>query len=103
MPALYSSLNLHEIYHLKNLIEAEGIRCQIKNELLSRLAGEIPFIECAPQLWLLDERDRERATRIVSDFGRVAAAGPAWQCPNCGETLEGQFSHCWHCGAQRPQ
>lgn len=103
MPALYSSLNLHEIYHLKNLIEAEGIRCQIKNELLSRLAGEIPFTECAPQLWLLDERDRERALRIVGDFGRGAAAGPAWKCPSCGETLEGQFSECWHCGAQRPQ
>ena len=103
MQPLYSSLNLHEIYHLKNLLEAEGIRCHIKNELLSRLAGEIPFTECAPQLWLQDERDLERALRTVSDFGRAASAGPPWQCPNCGETLEDQFSACWHCGTQRPQ
>ena len=102
MQPLYSSLNLHEIYHLKNLLEAEGVRCQIKNELLGRLAGEIPFTECAPQLWLLDERDLERAARILSDFGRAAAAGPSWQCPSCNETLESQFSACWHCGAQRP-
>ena len=102
MQPLYSSLNLHEIYHLKNLLEAEGVRCQIKNELLSRLAGEIPFTECAPQLWLLDERDLEQAVRIVRDFRRGVVAGPPWQCPNCGETLEGQFSACWHCGAQRP-
>jgi hypothetical protein len=103
MQPLFSSLNLLEVHHLKNLLEAEGIRCHIKNELLSRLAGEIPFTECAPQLWLLDERDLERARRVVADFGRGAAAGPPWQCKNCGEALEGQFSACWHCGAPRSE
>ena len=103
MHLLYRSLNLHEIYHLKNLLEAEDIRCHIRNELLSRLAGEIPFTECAPQLWLLDERDLERARRIVADIGRSAVAKPPWQCPDCGEPLEGQFSACWHCGAPRPE
>jgi hypothetical protein len=103
MQLLYSSLNLHEVHHLKNLLEAEGIRCHIRNELLSRLAGEIPFTECAPQLWLHDGRDLERAQRIVADFGRVPAALPNWQCPNCSEMLEGQFSACWHCGAVRPE
>ena len=98
---LYSSLNLHEIHHLKNLLETEGIHCHIKNELLSRLSGEIPFTECAPQLWLRDERDLDRARQIVSDFGRDPAAAPNWRCPECGETLEGQFSACWHCGAWR--
>lgn len=101
MQLLYSSLKLHEIYHLKNLLETEGIRCQIRNELLSRLAGEIPFTECAPQLWLLDERDLERARAIVMDFGCGAVTSPAWRCPNCREPLEGQFSACWHCGAAR--
>jgi Putative prokaryotic signal transducing protein len=103
MQPLYSSLNLLEVHHLKNLLEAEGIRCHIKNELLSRLAGEIPFTECAPQLWLMDERDLDQAKRIVADFGRGAVAKPTWECPNCGEALEGQFSACWHCGALRPE
>lgn len=101
MYLLYSSLKLFEVHHLKNLLEAEGIRCQIRNELLSRLAGEIPFTECAPELWLLEERDLELARRIVTDFGSVTVAGPPWQCPNCGEALEGQFSACWHCGNAR--
>jgi hypothetical protein len=103
MQLLFSSLNLHEVHHLKNLLEVEGIHCHIKNELLSRLAGEIPFTECAPQLWLLDERDLERAKRVVADSGRAALAKPPWQCPDCGEALEGQFSACWHCGAPRPE
>jgi hypothetical protein len=103
MQPLFSSLNLLEVHHLKNLLEAEGIRCHIKNELLSRLAGEIPFTECAPQLWLLNERDIERARQVVADFGRGALAKPPWQCLDCGEALEGQFSACWHCGAPRPE
>ena len=101
MQLLYSSLNLHEIHHLRNLLEIEGIHCQIKNEMLSRLAGEIPFTECAPQLWLQDERDLERAKQVLKEFGRGGAAAPTWQCPNCNEMLEGQFSACWHCGALR--
>jgi hypothetical protein len=103
MQLLFSSLNLLEVHHLKNLLEAEGIRCHIKNELLSRLAGEIPFTECAPQLWLRDERDLERAKRIMTDSNRGAVAKPPWQCPSCGEALEGQFSACWHCGALRQE
>ena len=103
MQLLYSSLNLHEIHHLKNLLQAEGIRCHVRNELLSRLAGEIPFTECAPELWLQDPRDLERARQVVTDFGRSAVNSPAWLCRNCGETLEGQFSACWHCGAERPR
>lgn len=103
MQLLYSSLKLLEVHHLKNLLEAEGIRCQIRNELLSRLAGEIPFTECAPELWLLDERELARARQIVTDFDRGPVTGPPWQCSSCGETLEGQFSACWHCGAPRPE
>ena len=102
MRLLYSSLKLFEVHHLKNLLEAEGIRCHIRNELLSRLAGEIPFTECAPELWLLDERDLEHARRIVAEFDRAAVAAPPWQCPGCGEALEGQFSACWRCGTLRP-
>jgi len=103
MRLLYSSLKLLEVHHLKNLLEAEGIRCHLKNELLSRLAGDIPFTECAPELWLLDDRDFDRAKRIVVDFDRAPVAGPSWRCPECGEALEGQFSACWRCGAPRPQ
>jgi len=26
-----------------------------------------------------------------------------WRCANCGESIEGQFTDCWHCGAGRPK
>jgi len=63
MRPLIASLDSLEIHHLKNVLEAEGIRCFLKNELLARLAGEIPFTECALELHLRDEADRWRAER----------------------------------------
>lgn len=98
---LFVSLNLHEIHHLRNLLEAEGVPCQILNEGLSTLAGEVPFIECAMQLWLKDERDRARAEEVLRRFRfGLPPALPPWRCV-CGEELEGQFSACWNCGAVR--
>lgn len=100
MTPLFTSLNLHEVYHLKNLLAAEGIATVIKNELLSRLAGEIPFTECAPQLCLLRETDRLPAEEILAALRRGLLQGPAWTCAHCAETSEGQFSNCWKCGTE---
>jgi hypothetical protein len=101
MRLLVSSLDLLEIHHLKNMLEAEGIRCWVKNELLVRLAGEIPFTECALELHLVHERDRQRAELVLDAWRRPPPAREAWRCARCGELLEGQFSSCWQCGAVR--
>jgi len=102
MRPLLTSLNLLEIHHLKNVLEQDGIRCWVKNELLSRLAGEIPFTECAIELHLAREDDRPRAEALLEAWRRAPPPGPAWTCGACGEQLEGQFSACWKCGAARP-
>ncbi|HKC42534.1 MAG TPA: DUF2007 domain-containing protein [Burkholderiales bacterium] len=102
MKPLLSSLNALEIHHLKNVLETEGIRCWIKNELLSRLAGEVPFVECAMELHLLREEDRARAEALLEAWRRGVPGGPPWTCAECGELLEGQFSACWKCGAPKP-
>jgi len=97
-----TSLDLLELHHLKNVLAEEGIACRIRNAMLSRLAGEIPFTECAAELHVLDERDRPRAEALVAAFRRApAAAGPPWACERCGESIEGQFTACWKCGLAR--
>ena len=103
MKPLFVSLRLHEIHHLKNLLQSAGIRCHIRNEALSSLAGEVPFAEVAMRLELEDESDRARAEALLREM--QSQAGPAaetWTCPRCGERLEAQFSACWSCGAERP-
>lgn len=101
MRPLLTSLNPLEIHHLKNVLEAEGIRCWVRNELLSRLAGEIPFLDCALELHLARESDRPRAEAILEAWRRPPPPAAAWTCRGCGEHIEGQFDACWKCGARR--
>lgn len=82
-------------------LRAAGIRCELRNTVLSGAMGEIPFLECAPQLWLADDADETRATAILDELRRPAT-GAAWRCTHCGETSEAQFGACWQCGATRP-
>jgi hypothetical protein len=98
---LLASLDSLEIHHLKNVLEAAGIRCWIRNELLARLAGEIPFTEVSLELHLVDESDRPRAEALREVWRRPPAPGPTWTCPGCGESIEGQFGACWNCGRGR--
>ncbi|MCL4799529.1 MAG: DUF2007 domain-containing protein [Burkholderiales bacterium] len=99
---LIASFDTLEVHHLKNVLETEGIRCYLRNELLTRLAGEIPFTECALELHLVDESDRWRAERILEDWrGAAPGAAPPWACDACGEQLEAQFTACWRCGRPR--
>lgn len=87
--------------HLAGALRAAGIDCEVRNTTLSGALGEIPFLECAPQIWLSDDRDETRARELLALLRRPPE-GDAWVCGTCGETLEPQFAQCWNCGASRP-
>ncbi len=100
MKRVYSSFNRVAAHHAKNVLEAEGIRAVVKNEFLSSAMGEIPPAECQTEVWVLSEEDAERAElALKSAFS--PKGGPPWKCPSCAETIEGQFTQCWRCGAYR--
>jgi Putative prokaryotic signal transducing protein len=99
MKRISSLQSLADIGHLRNVLEQAGIRCLIKNEQLSGAVGEIPFFECMPELWILDEADLPRAERLLEEFHAEPAAGLDWRCSDCGEQNERQFAACWRCGA----
>lgn len=85
----------------KELLASEGIQCLIRNEQLSTAMGEIPFVECFPELWVLDEETYPRARLLLDAWLKTPPAAEAWDCPGCGEKIDGQFTVCWSCGALR--
>jgi hypothetical protein len=87
--------------HFANALAAAGIRCEVRNTTLAGAIGDIPWLECAPQLWLLDDLDEGRARELLADLQRDVAGAP-WRCAACAEQIEPQFGACWKCGAARP-
>ncbi|MDH3317222.1 MAG: DUF2007 domain-containing protein [Gammaproteobacteria bacterium] len=103
MKRVYSSDNPLIVGHLKQVLEANHIACMTRNEYLLGGAGEIPPIECWPEIWVVEDFQQERARALVESVLALGAeAGANWHCCRCGEALEGQFTACWACGADRP-
>ncbi len=99
MKRLISHESLAHVGHVRNLLEQSGIACVVKNEQLSGGLGEIPFLECLPELWVLRDADLPRAQALLEAIEQPAAVRAQWRCRGCGERNEGQFAACWQCGA----
>lgn len=98
MKRVFSSFDLLAAHHTKNLLEAQGIRAEVRNERLASAMGELPPAECLAEVWV-GAGDAAAAERLLREG--VPAPGPAWKCAGCGERLEPQFVQCWRCGATR--
>jgi hypothetical protein len=101
MKILYTSSDLGFLNLLKSQLETSGISVFIKNEY-PPAAGEIPRIIAEPELWILgDEHFFEASTILRELLNKSSHSGEIWKCPQCGESLEGQFDLCWKCGHSR--
>ncbi|MGE3161725.1 MAG: DUF2007 domain-containing protein [Burkholderiales bacterium] len=99
MRRVFSSFDRIAVHHARNLLDAEGIRAEVRNDRLASAMGELPPAECQAEVWVADERDVARAERLLREG--AGAGGVAWTCAGCGEHLEPQFTQCWRCGAPR--
>ena len=99
MKLIHTSEDRIYLYHLKNILEAQGIDCEIKNERLSSIAGEIPMLTVWPELWVKDVMKEKWAKEIITDFEKSVEEGENWICENCGEEHAPQFKDCWNCQA----
>lgn len=100
MKRVFSSYNLILVHHSRNLLEAEGIETQVRNQMLSSAMGELPPAECQAELWVLHDEDAPRAEEVLFSRNRTTP-GPPWRCASCGEESGPQFTQCWKCGALR--
>jgi hypothetical protein len=103
MKKLYTAQNALTIGHLRNILESGGIKCAVKNLYLSGAVGELPPIECWPELWVIDDAKHAEAEEVVNrTLAPLRSVSRRWNCRKCGREVEGQFSECWNCGESRP-
>lgn len=103
MIKVYENFDFSRVGQMQSLLESHGIGTFIRNQYGSSVMGEVPFVEVVPQLYVLRERDVERAIELLQlDLPADREAGD-WICPECGIDLEAQFSRCWKCGLGRDE
>lgn len=104
MRKVYASHDSLIVGHVRQVLESHAIGCTVRNDFLLGGAGEIPINETWPEVWIIDDRDFERACTLVDAVvAQTGASDPPWRCTSCGELVEGQFTDCWRCGAPGPE
>ena len=101
MIKVYENFDFSRVGQMQSLLESHGIGTFIRNQYGSSVMGEVPFVEVVPQLFVLRERDVERAVELLQLERPRDNEGDDWFCPACGIDMEGQFSRCWKCGLGR--
>jgi hypothetical protein len=102
MKKVYSAKDPLMVAHLKNVLETYGVKCVTRKLDLAIAAGELPLIECWPELWIVDDnRKLEAETILKRTLAPLASVKKPWRCEGCSEEIGGQFSECWKCGRNR--
>ena len=65
MIKVFEDFNYMLVGQMQSLLESNGIRTFMRNEFGSTVAGELPFVEVVPQLFVLEERDEPAARRLI--------------------------------------
>jgi len=104
MIKVFEDFDIMLVGHYQSVLESNGIDTFMKNQFGTSGAGELPFVEVVPQLWVLNENDAGRAKELIGELHDLQNSEPmpAWNCPKCGTPQEPAFTHCWKCSTPRP-
>jgi len=96
---LTASFDTIFLAHVENLLRQAGIPAEQRNQFSAGGLGELPAMDVMPELWV-EATAYTKADDILSQVirDRDINEKPVWICPQCGESIEGQFSQCWQCG-----
>ena len=104
---VYAAANSQHAHLVKAALERAGIPARVVGDSLRNAAGDLPLgLPIAPRVWV-QAKDSERARALIEEWdrGRGASVGAVteapWTCPECGETVEGDFEVCWNCEHDR--
>lgn len=98
MKRIYSNTNVALVWHVRNMLEQQGIPVQVRNDKLYSVAGELPVTECMAEVWVQHPLNYRFAEQLVAELESAEPDAVAdWQCNECGESVAGSFAICWNC------
>ncbi|MCB1729106.1 MAG: DUF2007 domain-containing protein [Halieaceae bacterium] len=101
MRLVYTHPALIVVSQARSELEMQGIKCMLRNEYAAGAIGELSPIDAWPELWVLENRDWQRATRALEKM-QTETGEADWQCARCGNSNPATFETCWHCAGERP-
>ena len=103
MIKVFEDFDITLVGHYQSVLESNDIATFMKNQFGTSGAGELPFIEVIPQLWVLNESDSGRARALIKELHQPDSSEQPtpWRCPDCNTPQEAAFTHCWKCSAAR--
>ena len=103
MIELYQARDQVEAQLLKDYLFRQGVEAVILNDFLSGAAGGVPA-NIYPTLWLLEQRELDKARRLTEQFFRQRTeSGAPWVCEVCGVSVDAGFEVCWNCATPGPK
>ena len=105
MIKVFEDFDITLVGHYQSVLESNDIATFMKNQFGTSGAGELPFVEVVPQLWVLNEADAGRARTLIKELSNPESSKQPqpWVCPGCGTGQEAAFTHCWKCSSPRPE
>jgi hypothetical protein len=88
----------------QRMLLVEGIATSLRNVDLASALGQIPFTECFPELWVVEDSQAPRALELLRAFLQPPAAlDEGWTCPRCHAQIDGGLMVCWNCETAREE
>lgn len=93
-----------EAHIAKGLLEDNGIDAYLRRDDCGGMEPQLQITEGIKLM--VDSTQLNSAKEILSKYQVEQLEKPfedneEWECSNCGEILEVQFTDCWNCGYQR--
>lgn len=103
MTRVYSNPDPAVAHLVRNAIDQIGVPAIVRNDGTTTLM-DLPTVATWAEVWVsAGDRLGDVEQLVAEVIANTASDAEAWTCPDCGETVEGQFGSCWSCGAAAPE
>ncbi len=105
MKEIFSDPDYTRVGYFESVLKEAGIRCYIQNAYSHNLLTGIPSHLFFPKLCIIDDEDYQAALDLLNPLYEKEIPGAVqradWACPNCQESVPGEFDQCWKCDTIR--